>query len=177
MNRNAVGNLTLALAPAVCAAVSAWCGLAAGVAAVAAALLAGLSGRLCKGLPAGTRLAVSLAAAAGTAALAGLLAEAFLPGVYEPIKAYLPLTALSGLLLAQSAPWQTNLTGAGGGTLLLLTAVGLLREFLGAGTLFGAAVLPEWMEPMGFLTGAPGAFLTAAVLLMCANALREEASA
>ena len=57
------------------------------------------------------------------------------------------------------------------GFTLALTALGFIRELLGAGTGFGIRILPESFEPIGIFIKAPGAFLVLAIMIMVLNAI------
>ena len=64
-----------------------------------------------------------------------------------------------------------NGLGMGIGFTLALTALGFIRELLGAGTGFGIRILPESFEPIGIFIKAPGAFLVLAIMIMVLNAI------
>jgi electron transport complex protein RnfE len=59
--------------------------------------------------------------------------------------------------------------GIGLGFTLSLTFLGSLREVLGAGTLFGQAVMGASFEPFTFMVQAPGAFVCLGILLGLMN--------
>ena len=58
------------------------------------------------------------------------------------------------------------------GFTLALTIIGLIREFLGAGTAFDIQVLPESFEGIGIFIKAPGAFLVMAFLIAIMNRMK-----
>ncbi|MBR0282917.1 MAG: hypothetical protein IJQ81_15255 [Oscillibacter sp.] len=124
----------------------------------------------------GARIAVLLTTASAFAALAVLLTKAYFPSHYDDIALYLPLTALQCAALDRvfdGDDFRAALkTWARPAMLYVLTlfAVGLLREFLGVGAVFGLQVLPSDMEPVAFFHSVPGAFLTLGLLLMGAKA-------
>ena len=53
-----------------------------------------------------------------------------------------------------------------------LTVIGLIRELIGAGTVFGAQVLPDAYEPFSIFVMAPGAFFVLAILTAVQNKLK-----
>ena len=57
----------------------------------------------------------------------------------------------------------------GFGFTIALTVIGLVREFLGASTVFGMA-LPQFCKPISIFVKAPGAFLVMAILVAVLNA-------
>ena len=122
----------------------------------------------------GARFAALLATSSALAGIAVLLAEAYCPAQYEAVGPYIPLTALQcvGLdrVLSDDSPAAlVKLARPACYYLLTLAALGLLREFLGAGALFGFRVLPSDMEAPAFFSTVPGAFLTLGFLAMAAK--------
>ena len=56
-----------------------------------------------------------------------------------------------------------------------LTCIGLVRELLGAGQMFGAQVLSlSWFTPITIFVMAPGAFLVLAFLVAGMNIIRKK---
>ena len=171
--------LVLLLCPAVAACTDAMSGLWMGIASVLAYAAAEcVCYALRTVLPGKARLPVLVASAGTVAAVLSLLFEAYLPGIYSVIGAYLPLIAVFCLILdlaetggGSAAPSLSGKIGLALGFTAFLIVFGLLREFLGAGTLFGLSVLGE-LEAPGMFVRAPGAFLTLALILMGVNALR-----
>ena len=131
------------------------------------------------------RIFLLAAASAGWSVLAGILLEAFLPALYAQIGVYVPLNVVFCVLLdlsGFSAAWDTAVLSrkfAGGAVFIFtLTLAGLIREFSGAGTVCGViTVLPAWVTPVGIFTRIPGAFLTAALILIVCNAWRTAGNA
>jgi electron transport complex protein RnfE len=61
------------------------------------------------------------------------------------------------------------------GFTLGLTCIGLIRELLGAGQIFGAQVLSlSWFTPITIFVMAPGAFLVLAFLVAGMNIIRKK---
>ena len=163
----------LGTCPALAGCDSFWAGLLLGLSAVAIFALTSAILYLLRGVVNGWARVVALfTTAAALAGIAALLVEAYFPAQYASIGLYVPLTALQcvgldriasgkdAFALCVPAVWYVG----------TLCVTGLLREFLGAGTLFGAQVLPDYMEAPAFFHGVPGAFLTLAFVLMAARA-------
>ena len=53
-----------------------------------------------------------------------------------------------------------------------LTIIGLVRELIGNGTIFGAQVMPKAYEPISIFVMAPGAFFILALLCALQNKLK-----
>lgn len=150
-----------------------WSGLLLGVSAIAVFALTSVIVYLLREIVNGwTRLAVLLVTASALAGIVTLLAEAYCPAQYAAMGLYLPLTALQCVGLDRMLPEKnaSALAVPAAWYLGTLCLMGLLREFLGAGTLFGARVLPSYMEVPAFFRSVPGAFLTLAFLLIAAKA-------
>ena len=125
-----------------------------------------------------------------------LLLTAFLPALNESLGLYIPLIVVNCIVLGRAEAFAskngpiTSLCdgiGNGLGFTIALCFIGLIREFLGAGTLFGVTVLPEAFPKTLVMIMAPGAFFTYGTLMaifkrligkMKANkAAKEEAAA
>ena len=125
-----------------------------------------------------------------------LLLTAFLPALNESLGLYIPLIVVNCIVLGRAEAFASKngpLTslcdgiGNGLGFTLALCFIGLIREFLGAGTLFGVTVLPEAFPKTLVMIMAPGAFFIYGTLMaifkrligkMKANkAAKEEAAA
>ena len=63
--------------------------------------------------------------------------------------------------------------GIGLGFTFALTLLGMVRELLGSGKLFGLTIFPEQYGALVFIL-APGAFITLAYLLAIMNKLRKQ---
>ena len=169
-------NLFLAVCPAIAAASTAWAGLALGIISLVIALLSCLFRRLAdKILPEKARLLSGLIFAAALTTVACLLTEAYLPDIYASVRELLPLLAVQSLLLTlvfakDGKALHSPLIWLG--YIVIVFVIGILREFLGAGSLFGCQILGERFDPIAAISGAPGAFLGLAFLGMIVNALR-----
>ena len=165
----------LALCPALAAASTAWSGLALGLISVVIVLLTCVFKRLLgKILPAKAGLIAGLVIAAALTTLACLLTEAFLPGVYSAVRELLPLLAVQTALLSLVFAVDMKAVHSPAlwiGYVITLFVIGVVREFLGAGSLFGCQILGDGFAPIAAIAGAPGAFLALAFAGMILNAL------
>lgn len=103
-----------------------------------------------------------------------LLLSAFLPALNESLGLYIPLIVVNCIVLGRAEAFASKngpLTslcdgiGNGLGFTIALGVMGLVREFIGAGTLFGATILPEAFPKTLVMIMAPGAFITYGVLM------------
>lgn len=107
-----------------------------------------------------------------------LLLEAYIPQLNASLGMYIPLIVVNCIILgraesfAYSNPAIPSLfdgLGMGLGFTFALTCIGAVRELLGAGQLFGAAILPQSFEPIRIFGQAPGAFFVLAALVALQN--------
>lgn len=111
-----------------------------------------------------------------------LLLEAYLPALNRSLGMYIPLIVVNCIILgrAESYAYSHGMIasffdglGMGLGFSVALTCIGVVRELLGAGKLFGYAVLPTTFTPISIFGLAPGAFFVLAGLTALQNALRD----
>lgn len=111
-----------------------------------------------------------------------LLMQAYLPSLYETLGLFIPLIVVNCIVLGRAEAFANKNTvldsacdglGIGLGFTMSLMVIGLVRELLGAGTLFG---LPLWHGD-GILVFilAPGAFLVLGLLMALFNKLTRRA--
>ena len=111
-----------------------------------------------------------------------LLMQAYLPSLYETLGLFIPLIVVNCIVLGRAEAFANKNTvldsacdglGIGLGFTLSLMVIGLIRELLGSGTLFG---LPLWHGDgiLGFVL-APGAFLVLGLLMALFNKLTRRA--
>lgn len=176
---NPVLILLTGLCPALAVTVSALNGLGMGIAVLAVLVCSNLIlSLLAKSIPAKAQLTAYLVVAALCVGLVELVMQAVSPELYTALGIYLPLSAVSGLVLSRGAEVAVKSTpvyalcdglGMGLGFTLAATLMGAVRELLGAGSLFGLHIMPGFYQPIGMLLKAPGAFLTLALILVVMN--------
>ena len=107
-----------------------------------------------------------------------MLLAAFLPDLSATLGIYIPLMAISCMLLTRvyGADEKPHMISAGVDGLmtgllftLMLLVLSAVRELLGYGTLFGTAVFGEGFEPMLILKAVPGGFVLLGVLYGIVN--------
>lgn len=103
-----------------------------------------------------------------------MLVKAYLPSLDTALGIYLPLIVVNCIILGRAEMFasKNNVVdsaldglGMGLGFTLTLVLMGCVRELLGAGTLFGVAVLGASFEPMTLFITPPGGFLVFGVLM------------
>lgn len=107
-----------------------------------------------------------------------MLMQGYLPSLYSALGIYIPLIVVNCIILGRAEGWayKNNVissafdgVGMGLGFTIGLTAIGLVRELIGAGTLFEKNVMPASYEPASIFIMAPGAFFVLAVLVAVQN--------
>ncbi len=105
-----------------------------------------------------------------------LAMQAFVPGVYQTLGLFIPLIVVNCIVLGRAeayacnhGPWASALDGLGIGLgfTLSLTVIGLIREILGSGSVFGFKVIPG-DGILAFIL-APGAFMVLGYLMVLFN--------
>lgn len=105
-----------------------------------------------------------------------LLMQAYVPAVYETLGLFIPLIVVNCIVLGRAEAFANKNTvvdsaldgiGVGIGFTLSLTVIGIVREVLGSGSLFGW----KFIEGDGILAFvmAPGAFLVLGYLMVLFN--------
>jgi len=107
-----------------------------------------------------------------------LLIKAFVPALDKSLGVFIPLIVVNCIVFARAeafasknAPLASVFDGLGMGVgfTLAITILSCIRELLGAGTLFGAAVMPAGFQPMVMLTQPPGGFIMLGIVLAVFN--------
>ncbi|MCA9095126.1 MAG: electron transport complex subunit RsxE [Planctomycetaceae bacterium] len=106
---------------------------------------------------------------------------AFAPAMSRQLGPYVPLIIVNCIIIsraeacaAKQSVWTAiaDALGQGGGFLIGLASLGIVREILGSGTVWGVRVLPEKFPTMLIFVLPAGAFLTLGMLLGILNAIR-----
>lgn len=109
-----------------------------------------------------------------------MLMEAYLPSINKSLGIYIPLIVVNCIILGRAEAFACKNNplasicdgiGIGLGFTFALTLLGAVRELIGAGTLFGIALLPETCNVLLFVL-PPGAFITLGYLIAIVNKLR-----
>ena len=117
--------------------------------------------------------------------LVGMIMEAFLPDLYASLGMFISLIVVNCIILGRAEGFASHnpvgesaLDGLfmGIGFTLSITVMGIIREVLGKGMLFG---LQLWDFKIGFFANQAGAFLTYGLLIaifnVCYNAVERKA--
>ncbi len=110
-----------------------------------------------------------------------MLMQAYVPDIYATLGLYIPLIVVNCIILGRAESFAAKNTpiasmfdgiGIGIGFTLALTLLGAVREFLGAGSVFGITLQGENYGMLMFIL-APGAFIVLGFLIAIVNRLRK----
>ena len=173
--------LMLGMCPTLAVTTSAINGLGMGLSTLAVLICSNLVISLMRNIiPGQVRLPAYIVIVATLVTVVDLLMQAYVPSLYSALGIYIPLIVVNCIILgraeayaAKHPPLLSALDGLGmgAGFAAALTLIGLAREFLGAGSVFGHGVLPKSVEPVGIFVKAPGAFLIIAIIIAVMNAV------
>ncbi len=173
--------LMLGMCPTLAVTTSALNGLGMGVATMAVLVMSNMIiSLLRKVIPNGVRVPVYIIIIASFVTVVEMLMHAFLTPLYSSLGIFIPLIVVNCIIFgrAESYASKNNVLlsifdgfGIGIGFTIGLTTIGIIRELLGSGTVFGFRVLPESYEPISIFILAPGAFLVLSLLCALMNKL------
>lgn len=126
------------------------------------------------------RIPVFVVVIASFVTILQMVMQAFVPGIYATLGLFIPLIVVNCIILGRAeafacknGPIESIFDGIGIGLgfTIGLTALGVVREILGAGSVFGITLLPESLNMLLFVL-PPGAFITLGFLVAIVNKLR-----
>ena len=174
--------LTLGMCPTLAVTTSAVNGLGMGLTTMVVLALCNLIiSALRKIIPDKVRIPAFIVIAASLVTMMQLLLQGFIPSLYDSLGIYIPLIVVNCIILgraesfaAKNSPLSSLVDGVGCGLgfTLALTLLGSAREILGAGSIFGIALLPETTNILVFIL-PPGAFLTLGYIIAIFNKVKK----
>ncbi|MCH5257160.1 MAG: electron transport complex subunit E [Lachnospiraceae bacterium] len=132
-------------------------------------------------IPDKVRIPAFIVVIASFVTMVELLLEGFIPSLYDALGIYIPLIVVNCIILGRAEAYASKNKviaslfdgiGMGLGFSFALTCIGAVRELIGAGTLFGFAVMPDSYVPSTIFIMAPGAFFVLAVLTAIQNKVK-----
>ena len=113
--------------------------------------------------------------------------KAYTPALAKQLGVYIPLIVVNCIILGRAESYASKNPpvlsildggGMGLGFTFGLTCIGIVREILGAGQLFGFQILSlKWYTPINIFVMAPGAFLVLAFLVALMSIVRQKMEA
>ena len=134
-----------------------------------------------KVIPDGVRMPAYIVIVASFVTIVQFLLQAYVPGLYEALGIYIPLIVVNCIILGRAEAYASKNPvipsffdglGMGLGFTVGLTAIGIVRELIGSGKIFGFQVMPSAYEPVTIFILAPGAFLVLTLLVALQNRVK-----
>ena len=138
-----------------------------------------------KFIPKQVRIAAYIVIISGFVTAVELLMRAYFYSLYQSLGLFIPLIVVNCIILARAEafasknpplPSLVDGVGMGLGFTFALCLIAFVRELLGAGTLFGVAVLPEAYPEMTVFVLPAGAFMTLGVIIAVVQKIRNNAA-
>ncbi len=174
--------LMLGMCPTLATTTSALNGLSMGLATMVVLICTNFVISLLKNLtPDKVRIPVFIVVIAAFVTVLQLVIKAFLPDVDKALGLFIPLIVVNCVILGRAEAFAAKNSpvaslfdgiGIGLGFTLGLTLLGIVRELLGAGSIFGFTLLPETYNILLFIL-PPGAFITLGYLIAIVNKLKK----
>lgn len=191
--------LTLGMCPTLAVTTSAINGLGMGLTTTAVLVLSNVIISLLRHIiPNRVRIPAFIVIVASFVTMVELLLEGFIPSLYSALGIYIPLIVVNCIILGRAESFASKNSvipsffdglGMGLGFTVALTAIGAVRELLGAGELFGIPIFNTVLAGISSLIGrtepieyvpisifilAPGAFFVLAALTALQNRVKRK---
>lgn len=174
--------LLLGMCPTLATTTSAINGLSMGLATMFVLICSNVAISLIKNLtPDMVRIPVFVVVIASFVTVLQMCLAAYLPAVNASLGLYIPLIVVNCVILGRAEAFackhgafdsMMDGVGIGLGFTVALTLLGMVRELLGAGSVFDIPLLPETTNMLLFIL-PPGAFITLGYLVAIVNRLRK----
>ena len=171
--------MLLGMCPTLGVTTSAANGLGMGLATIFVLMLSNLAISTVKNLiPDMVRIPCYIVIIASFVTVVELLMAAYLPGLHAKLGIFIPLIVVNCIILGRAEAFASknnilqslfDAIGMGIGFTLGLTSLGIVREILGSGSLFGWNFVGEGADTMLLFIMPPGAFLALAGLIIIFN--------
>ena len=122
-------------------------------------------------IPDSVRVPCYIVVVASFVTITQLLLEGFIPSLSKALGIYIPLIVVNCIILGRAESFASKNPpilsffdglGMGLGFTMALTLIGIFREILGTGKIFGFNVMPSSFVPITIFVLAPGAFFVLA---------------
>lgn len=198
IEENPVFVQVLGMCPTLAVTTSANNGLGMGLATTAVLVMSNLVISLLRNIiPSKVRIPAFIVVIASFVTIVDLLLQGFVPALYASLGLFIPLIVVNCVILGRAESFASKNTpiqsffdglGMGLGFTFALTLLGIVREFLGAGSFFGIKIMEGIFNTMPFLKVifgefqpisiiglAPGAFIVLGCLMAAINHIRTKA--
>lgn len=133
-------------------------------------------------IPDKVRIPAYITIIAGFVTLVQMIVKAYLPSIDKALGIFLPLIVVNCIILARAEmfaaknkvlPAALDGLGMGIGFTATITAMGIIRELIGAGTIFSLPITQDFIDPMLIMILPPGGFFVFGILVAVSNKLAE----
>ena len=183
LKENPTFALVLGMCPTLATTTSAVNGMSMGLATLFVLVCSNVVISLLKNLiPDKVRIPAFIVVIATFVTMVQLVMQAYLPAIYDVLGLFIPLIVVNCIVLGRAEAFAAKNTvglsaldgiGMGLGFTLSLPVLGIIREFLGAGTVFGFQLYSSQFAALIFVL-APGAFICLAYLMAAVNKLQKK---
>lgn len=131
-------------------------------------------------IPDKVRIAAYIVIIAAFVTIIDMCLNAYLPELATSLGIFIPLIVVNCIILARAEAFASKNPplksladglGMGLGFTCALCIISTVREFLGAGTIWGIKIYSNIIEPASIITLAPGGFIVLGILIGCINAI------
>ncbi|MBP5569810.1 MAG: electron transport complex subunit E [Prevotella sp.] len=174
--------LMLGMCPTLATTTSAINGMSMGLATMFVLICSNVVISLIKNLtPDMVRIPVFIVVIASFVTILQMVMQAYLPDIYSSLGLFIPLIVVNCVILGRAEGFASKNgpvaslmdgIGIGLGFTIGLTLLGICREFLGNGSIFGLTLLPENYNMLMFVL-PPGAFITLGFLVAIVNKMKK----
>lgn len=174
--------LMLGMCPTLATTTSAINGMSMGLATMFVLICSNVVISLIKNLtPDMVRIPVFIVVIASFVTILQMVMQAYLPDIYSSLGLFIPLIVVNCVILGRAEGFASKNgpvaslmdgIGIGLGFTIGLTLLGICREFLGNGSIFGLTLLPETYNMLMFVL-PPGAFITLGFLVAIVNKMKK----
>ena len=136
-----------------------------------------------KVIPDNVRIPCYIVVIAGFVTVVQLMLQAYVPSVYKSLGLFIPLIVVNCIILGRAEMFANKNgvidsaldgIGMGLGYTGALVVMGMIREFIGSGTLFNIPILAGKIDGVAIFNLAPGGFFTFAILVAAVNYLTRD---
>lgn len=133
-------------------------------------------------IPDSARVPAFIVVVASLVTIVQFLLQGYVPSLYASLGIYIPLIVVNCIILEDRSlcffhpviPSFFDGVGMGLGFTIGLASIGIVRELIGAGTIFGVQVMPSFYQPITIFILAPGAFLVLSLLTAAQNRVKRK---
>ena len=138
-----------------------------------------------KVIPDSVRMPAFIVVVASFVTIVQFVLEGFVPSLYSALGVFIPLIVVNCIILGRAESYASKNPvipsifdgiGMGLGFTVGLTSIGIVRELIGAGTVFGFQIMPSSYEPVTIFILAPGAFFVLSCLVAAQNKIKANAA-